>query len=175
MSDAYLGEIRWFPYSRGVPNYWLICDGRLLPIEQYQPLYTLIGTTYGGDGHTTFALPDLQGQVPIHQGHGNGLSDRVLGETTGSEQITLLSPNLPAHAHIPQASTTAAAQSTPQNNVPATVAAGDTMYVTAPRTNSPILPSALGPAGENQPHDNCAPTLPIYAGICVGGLYPTPN
>jgi microcystin-dependent protein len=175
VSDAYIGEIRWFPYGRGVPQNWVVCDGSLLPIAQYEPLYTLISTTYGGDGRTTFAVPDLRGQVPIHQGQGTGLSNRVMGETDGSEQVTLMMMNLAAHSHIPQASTSPASQTSAQTMVPAAVASGDTMYVSAPTTNSGLLPTAVGPAGENQPHDNCAPTLPIFAGICTTGIFPTQN
>ena len=100
MSTPYIGEIRMFSFgTRGAPNGWQACDGSLLPISQYDALFALIGTTYGGDGQTTFGVPDLRGRVPMHQGTGPGLSTYVIGQKAGTETVTVLATQMPAHTH----------------------------------------------------------------------------
>lgn len=175
MSDQYVGEIRWFPYTRGVPNGWQTCDGSLLSIAQYEILYALIGTQYGGDGRTTFGVPDLRGRLPIHQGPGPGLTPRVLGQTFGSEKVTLQSNQLGGHSHLLVASSSPAATAGPNGALPAALGSDDTLYVSSisGATPAPITGNAVQPAGGSQPHENRAPTLPLRAAIAWLGLYPT--
>lgn len=174
MSDQYVGEIRWFPYARGVPEGWQNCDGSLLRIVDYQILYQLLGTTYGGDGVNTFAVPDLRGHLPVHQGSGPGLTPRVMGQNYGSEGVTLLSNQLGGHTHNLVASTGSATTPSPNQAVPATLPAGDALYTSsiAGATAAPITPSAVTATGGGQAHENRAPTLTIRAGIAYLGLYP---
>ncbi len=155
------------------PQGWAYCDGQLLPISQNDALFNLIGTTYGGDGESTFALPDLRGRVPLHQGTGPGLSPRTIGEAGGIESVTLTVANLPAHTHDFQASTTAGASSNPQGNVvgspPAT-----TMFIADTPTQS--LPSTMvGSTGGSQPHENRMPFLAVNYIIALYGIYPSQN
>ena len=171
--EPYIGEIRWLPFSR-TPNGWLLCDGTLTPISGYETLYTLIGTTYGGDGVTNFALPDLRGRVPIHQGQGQGLSPRLLGSTAGTESVSL-NLNQVGHTHTLVASTDAATLKTAAKNTSlATVAEGDTLYCSGPTTQqSATLGNSLSGVGSGLPHDNCAPTLPVSAFIAWAGIFPS--
>ena len=118
MSQPYIGEIRMFAFgTRGAPNGWQACDGSLLPISEYDALFALIGTTYGGDGQTTFAVPDLRGRLPIHQGQGPGLSNYVMGQMAGTENVTLLTTQMPIHTHTMVATTGAATSLTPGNTL----------------------------------------------------------
>ena len=112
MSTPYIGEIRMFGFGR-TPIGWQACDGSLLPISQYDALFALIGTTYGGDGQNTFAVPDLQGRLPIHQGQGQGLSNYVIGQRAGTESVTVLPTQMPAHSHVMVATTGASTAITP--------------------------------------------------------------
>ena len=130
MSTPYIGEIRMFGFSRGAPNNWQTCDGSLLPISQYDALFSLIGTTYGGDGQTTFAVPDLRGRLPIHQGTGAGLGTYVIGQQAGTETVTVLPTPMPAHSHA-LATTTAESTALP----PARIASRPAS--TAPSTCAP--------------------------------------
>jgi microcystin-dependent protein len=131
MTTPYVGEIRMFGFSR-TPTGWLACDGSVLPISQYETLYTLIGTAYGGDGQSTFALPDLRGRVPIHQGTGRNLTPRTLGQIGGTEQVVLTSGQIPSHSHIVLASTQAATTGTPASTVAlASGASTDQIYYPA--------------------------------------------
>ncbi len=153
------------------PQGWAFCDGQLLAISDNDTLFSLIGTIYGGDGVNTFALPDLRGRVPLHQGSGPGLSTRTLGVLAGTESVTLTAAQLPAHAHDFHASTTAGASSGPQGNVvgnpPST-----TMFIADTPTQS--LPSTmLGPAGGSQPHENRMPFLAVNFIISLYGIYPS--
>ncbi len=177
MSDYYVGEIRLFPFTRGAPIDWHICDGSLLSISQYEVLYNLIGTTYGGNGATNFALPDLRGRVPIHQGTGNSLSTYVLAQIGGTEQVTVSSSQMGNHFHNPQASTLASNKTTASGNVLASIVASpaDPFYLTTTVGGSPsnFPNTTIGPAGGNLPHDNTAPTLTLQYCIALFGVYPT--
>jgi microcystin-dependent protein len=175
MSTCYVGEIRMFGFSR-VPNGWQACDGSILPINQYDVLYTLLGTTYGGNGTTNFAVPDLRGRVPIHQGNGQGLTPRVLGQVAGTEQVTLLGTQIPPHTHLLTVSTQPANANTPGNTVTlATGATGDALYFTPPTGGAPEVMSLLScqNTGNSLGHDNCAPTLTVSFCIAWAGIYPS--
>jgi microcystin-dependent protein len=177
MSECYLGEIRILPYSRGAPSGWQVCDGSLLSTSDYDLLFNLIGTTYGGDGQATFAVPDLRGRVPIHQGPGGrGVSPRPIGQVSGDESITLTVQQMSPHAHFMLASTDVGTSITPTNFVLAAVPAsvGEQFYTPsiAGATATPFPASAVRPAGGNQPHDNTAPTLTLQYCIAFLGIYP---
>jgi microcystin-dependent protein len=174
MTQPFIGEIRWLPFSRS-PSGWLRCDGSVVSIGEYDTLYTLIGTTYGGDGISTFATPDLQGRVPIHQGTGRGLSPRVIGQIAGTETVSLQMGQT-GHSHTLLASPDPATAVAPANNlVLATVGANDTLYGSgAGTTQSATLgASSLTSVGAGLPHENCAPALPISAFICWAGIFPS--
>ncbi|UWP87209.1 tail fiber protein [Dactylosporangium fulvum] len=170
MSDAFVGEIRMFGGAYA-PVGWLTCDGSLIAIPDYEVLFNLIGTTYGGDGQTTFALPDLCGRVPLHQGTGPGRTGRTLGETGGAETVTLTTANLPPHTHRPAAATASGTLDGPAGAVWATWP--NTPYAAGPATRVPMHPAALAPAGGGQPHDNLAPYLTVTFIIATGGIYPS--
>lgn len=173
MSTPYIGEIRLFGFSR-VPTGWMSCDGSLQSISQYEALFALLGTTYGGDGQNTFALPDLRGQVPLHNGTGPGLTTRVIGESGGSENVTLLPSQLPAHSHSFSATSLSATATAPGSTVELGAIAGDTMYVTdlTGTTAVAMSPSSISVAGGTQPHDNLMPTLTVQYCIASEGIYP---
>jgi microcystin-dependent protein len=176
MSQPYLGEIRLFPYARGAPANWHLCDGSLLPISQYDALYALIGTTYGGDGQQTFALPDLRGRVPIHQGTGRGLSTYVLGQIAGTETVTLTQQQMAQHPHLEFASTAVGTSHAPTNNVTAVIT-GETFYGQGgDGSTAYALPTnTIGASGGNQGHDNMAPTLALNYCIATAGVFPSQN
>ncbi|OOG50915.1 tail fiber protein [Rhodanobacter sp. C01] len=175
MSTPYVGEIRLFGFPR-IPTGWFACDGSLQSIAEYQTLYVLIGTTYGGDGINTFGLPDLRGQLPVHQGNGQGLSPRVLGASGGTETVTLQTNQLPAHTHTLVATATPASSAQPGNQLlPAALANSDTMYATDV-TGAPSFPlanAAVGMQGGSQPHDNTMPTLTVSYCIAWAGIFPS--
>jgi len=173
-AEPFVGEIRWLPFSRP-PSGWLACDGSLQPISGFDTLYTLLGTTYGGDGVGTFAMPDLRGRVPLHQGVGRGLTPRSIGQISGSEQITL-QMNQAGHSHTLVASQDLATATMPVADLSlATVAAGDTLYCSGPGTaaSATLGPSSLTYTGSGLPHDNCAPTLTISAFMAYAGIFPS--
>lgn len=176
MSTPYIGEIRMFGFgTRGAPNGWQACDGSLLPISQYDALFALIGTTYGGDGQTTFAVPDLRGRVPIHQGTGAGLSTYVIGQRAGTETVTVLPTQMPAHTHTMVATTGAATAVTPGTNLLPGTVTGDTFYVNTITGNNAaaMSPQMVGLAGGSQPHENCMPTLAVQFCIATQGIFPS--
>jgi microcystin-dependent protein len=171
MAQPYVGEIRMFA-GNFAPAGWMFCSGQLLPISENETLFNLIGTTYGGDGQSTFALPDLQSRVPIHQGQGSGLYSYILAETGGVESVTLTQNQMPTHTHIPLASNTGASD-TPANNFWANSTLGKP-YVAAP----PVVQmnaGTIGPSGGNQPHDNMIPYLCVSYIISLFGIYPPPS
>jgi len=174
MSTPYVGEIRLFGFSR-VPIGWLPCDNSMQPISEYETLYTLIGTTYGGNGITTFATPNLCGRVPIHQGTGPSLSTYVIGQSSGSENITLLYPQMPSHTHPYFATTGAANTKSVGSTVELAAITGDTMYATSLSGATPIATSSLAtqPAGSTTMHDNTMPTLTVQYCIAYAGIFPT--
>lgn len=173
--DPFLAEIRIFPFNFP-PKGWAFCDGQVLPVQQNTALFSLIGTTYGGNGVTTFALPDLQGQVPIHAGQGPGLSDFVPGERTGSETVALVPNQLPGHSHTLNAENPAisgADQSAPSTTSVLAQSSGGFAYAASAAT-APVAmnPSAVSSLGGGQPHNNVQPYLTLNFCIALQGIFP---
>ena len=169
MANPFLGEIRAFPFNFA-PKGWAFCDGQLMPISQNTALFSLLGTTYGGDGRTTFALPNLQGNAPLGFGQGPGLSLYDLGETGGEEAVTLLQSEIPAHNHAAACNTNAADSASPGGEVWAPEVAGSNAYGSAGGTA--MSPSALSVAGGSQPHNNLQPYLVLNYCIALQGIFP---
>lgn len=167
MSQPYVGEIRMFA-GNFAPAGWQFCDGSLLPISEFDTLFNLIGTTYGGDGQSTFALPDLRGRLPVHQGNGFTLS-----ETGGVETVTLTASQIPAHSHPFLASTSNGGSVDPAGNVLAT-AIGNSVYRQIAPTAA-MAPQSIGSTGGSQPHDNFQPYLCVSFIISLFGVYPSPT
>lgn len=165
MAQPYVGEIRMFA-GNFAPAGWMFCEGQLLPISEYETLFNLIGTTYGGDGQSTFALPDLRGRIPLH--FGNGFT---LAETGGAEEITLTVSQIPAHSHPMLASTNNASVATAANNVLAQTPSY-TPYIQAV-PNSPLSPASIGSTGGSQPHANFQPYLCVDFIISLFGIFPS--
>jgi microcystin-dependent protein len=170
VADPFVAEIRIFPFNFA-PKGWALCDGQLLPISQNTALFSLLGTTYGGDGKSTFALPDLQGRAPMHSGQGPGLSLHDLGETGGSETVTLLESEIPAHTHSLMSLGAPANRTNPIGNTIARVSGGNA-FVTPPAAMASMAPEALPPAGGDQPHNNMQPYLTLNFNIALQGVYP---
>ncbi len=169
MADPFVAEIRIFPFNFA-PRGWAWCDGQLMPLSQNTALFSLLGTTYGGNGKSNFALPDLQGRAPMHPGQGPGLSLHDLGETGGSETVSLLESEIPSHSHAVRGDEDDATFFTPQNMF---VAALNQMYIAPnPTVNAMLAPEALAPAGGDQPHNNMQPYLTFYFCIALQGVYP---
>jgi microcystin-dependent protein len=168
MSEPFLGEIRPFPYNFA-PRSWAFCNGALLPINQNQALFSLLGTTYGGNGQTTFALPNLNDRVAISSGTGPGLSPYNLGQPGGVSGVTLTQAQIPPHNHLV---TTASAPSTnsPVNALPAT-SGSHNLY--DPAINTSMASDAIGSAGGSQAHENMQPTLAINYCIALTGIFPS--
>jgi len=171
VADAYLGEIKlWAGNFEPLP--FKFCDGRALAIAQFNDLFNLIGTAYGGDGATTFNLPDLRGRVPIHQGTGSTGTTYSLAETGGVERVTVSVPQLPAHTHPFLASTAGGDAVNPQGRVIASPPGISPYQPDVPTAN--LAPSAVGPAGGSQPHENLSPFILINFIICVqDGVFPS--
>ena len=171
MADPFVAEIRIFPFNFA-PKGWAWCDGQLMPISQNTALFSLLGTTYGGNGLSNFALPDLQGRAPMHPGQGPGLSLHDLGETGGSETVTLLESEIPAHSHTLMSLGAPANRTNPIGNTIARVSAGNA-YV--PPAGAPLVSmsdQALPPAGGDQPHNNMQPYLTFFFNIALQGVFP---
>jgi len=168
--DPFVAEIRIFPFNFA-PKGWAWCDGQILPISQNTALFSLLGTTYGGDGKSTFALPDLQGSAPMHPGQGPGLSLHDLGETGGSDTVTLLESEIPSHSHTLQASNADGNDQSPVNELYAGGVGGIAPYA-APGPLTQLAASALTPAGSSQPHNNLQPYLTLYFNIALQGVFP---
>ncbi|HEX8473265.1 MAG TPA: tail fiber protein [Pyrinomonadaceae bacterium] len=172
MSNPFIGEIRMFG-GNFAPAGWAFCDGQLIPISENDALFTLIGTTYGGDGQETFALPDLRGRIPLHQGQGPGISSNyILGERAGVEEVTLTINQIPIHTHPLSASTGTGTQQTPQGAVSAQTTAQAYASLLEPVNMSS---QSIGPTGGSQPHTNIQPYLSISFIISLFGLFPRPN
>ncbi|WP_027890998.1 phage tail protein [Calidithermus chliarophilus] len=169
MSQPFVGEIRMFA-GNFAPQGWAFCDGSILPINQYDVLFSLIGTTYGGDGQTDFALPDLRGRVPIHVGAAPGGQFRLLGEAGGAETVTLSVQQIPSHSHGLLASSDTATQTAPASNVLAQPVGGQLYLADAPSVS--LNAASLAPAGGSQPHDNMGPFLCVNFIISLFGIYP---
>lgn len=172
MSEPFLGEIIMFG-GNFAPRGWAFCSGQLLSIAQNTALFSILGTTYGGNGTTTFALPDLRGRVPIHPGQGPGLSSYVLGEAAGVENVTLLTTQMPAHTHVltSNASTAAATDTLPTGNF----LASDNQYTNASNTQMNANAVAIAPTGGSQPHTNIQPFLCVNFIIALEGIFPSRN
>ncbi|KQZ44059.1 phage tail protein [Duganella sp. Root1480D1] len=172
MSDPYIGEIRMFG-GNFAPAGWAFCDGQLLPISEYDTLFTLIGTTYGGDGQSTFALPDMRSRVPLHCGSLQGRSFTI-GEMGGAESVTLTSQQIPSHTHTIIGSTERGSGAfTNLTGYPAaTVSAGTALYGTSDNNVQPMAAGAITAAGGSQPHDNMAPYLGVNFIISLFGIFP---
>lgn len=167
MAQPYVGEIRMFA-GNFAPAGWMFCEGQLLPISENETLFQLIGTTYGGDGQSTFALPDLRGRLPLHQGNGF-----ILAETGGVETVTLTVPQIPAHSHPLLASGVPGDQIGPGGNLPAN-SFNVTPYINdAPTGNMNV--AAIGPVGGSQPHNNFQPYLCVDFIISLFGIFPSPT
>ena len=168
--DPFVAEIRIFPFNFA-PRGWSWCDGQLLPLSQNTALFSLLGTTYGGNGKSNFALPDLQGRSPMHPGQGPGLSLHDLGETGGSETVTLLESEIPGHSHVLRASSDDGDLRAPsQNRVLARSTSGFAYNNSAPDVS--MAPQALTPTGGNLPHNNLQPYLTLYFCIAMQGVFP---
>jgi microcystin-dependent protein len=167
MAQPYVGEIRMFA-GNFAPAGWMFCEGQLLPISENETLFQLIGTTYGGDGQVTFALPDLRGRIPIHQGNGF-----ILAETGGAEEITLTTSQIPAHSHPMLGSNNGANTGNPSENVYA-VTSGFDIYFDG-NDDSTLATGALGSIGGSQPHNNFQPYLCVDFIISLFGIFPSPT
>jgi microcystin-dependent protein len=173
MADPFVAEIRIFGFNFA-PKGWAFCDGQLLPISQNTALFSLLGTTYGGDGKSTFALPDMQGNAPMHPGQGPGLSLHDLGETGGSETVTLLESEIPSHTHAMRAHNLDAADAqNPSPNTSLAQSAQGFAYQSITNTNLTLMaPQTLPPAGGSLPHNNMMPYLTLNFCIAMQGVFP---
>jgi len=169
MADPFVAEIRIFPFNFA-PRGWAWCDGQLLPLSQNTALFSLLGTTYGGNGTSNFALPDLQGRAPMHPGQGPGLALHSLGEESGTETVTLLQSQIPAHSHTVSASGGDGTDQTPANSKLAT-GIGIGQYA-APGALTQLSPNSVSVAGGDQPHNNMQPYLTFYFNIALQGVFP---
>jgi len=171
--DPFVAEIRIFPFNFA-PKGWAFCDGQILPLSQNTALFSLLGTTYGGDGKSNFALPDMQGNAPMHPGQGPGLSLHDLGEIGGSETVTLLESEIPAHNHnIATHNLDAGGLQNPAPTVLLAKSAQGNAYQTNTSANLTQLAfQALAPAGGDQPHNNMQPYLTLNFCIALQGVYP---
>lgn len=167
MAQPYVGEVRMFA-GNFAPAGWMFCEGQLLPISENETLFQLIGTTYGGDGESTFALPDLRGRIPIHQGNGF-----ILAETGGAEEITLTVSQIPAHSHPFLASTNVSQDTSPLNKTVGQ--SGSALLYIQDVTDSNMSPQAVGSVGGSQPHTNFQPYLCVNFIISLFGIFPSPT
>ena len=176
MSQPFLAEIRMFG-GNFAPRNWAFCNGQILPISQNTALFSLLGTTYGGNGQTTFALPNLQATVPLCPGQGPGLSNYVLGEQTGVPTVTLLQTEMPAHSHPVNASTAAGTTTDPTGNLWASSVGGRTpppLYSNV-APNTTMAANEIGVSGGSQPHENRQPFLAVTFIIALSGIFPARN
>lgn len=172
MSDPFVAEIRIVGFNFA-PTGWALCSGQLMPISQNTALFSLLGTFYGGDGKSTFALPNLEGSFPMHQGQGPGMSDRFLGEIGGQQNVTLLQTEMPAHAHTPFGTSTAGVTSTPDPSTHPAASAARRYQSAASDTN--LSPFAWSIAGNSFPHNNMSPYLVMNFIIALQGVFPARN
>ena len=179
MSQPYLGEIRMAGFNFA-PVGWALCNGQLLAIMQNSALFNLIGTIYGGDGQSTFQLPDLQGRIPINQGQAPGSSPYVIGQRAGSEAVALSAAQLPQHGHSLQANRNAASSANPtggypaQASIPSLPSGGVPVYASAPAADA-MNAGAIAFSGASQPHDNMMPFQCVTFIIALVGIFPTQN
>ena len=168
--DPFVAEIRIFPFNFA-PKGWAFCNGQILPISQNTALFSLLGTTYGGDGKSTFALPNMIDTVPVHAGFGAGLSQRFLGEQGGSQTVTLLQNEMPFHTHNVRAAAGEVAESNVGQNNVLTRGSLNT-YATPANPNVAMAPQTFGIAGGSQPHNNMMPFLTLSFCIALQGVFP---
>ena len=171
MADPFVAEIRIFPFNFP-PKGWAWCDGQLLPISQNTALFSLLGTTYGGNGKSNFALPDLQGRAPMQQGQGPGLSLYDLGQTGGSETITLLTTEMPRHSHALQGAGQTGNALTPSGSTAYARTVNGLLYASGATANVQLSNNAITPTGSDQPHNNMMPYLTLYFNIALQGIFP---
>ncbi|MCK8501372.1 MULTISPECIES: phage tail protein [Myxococcus] len=174
MSEPYIGEIRMFA-GNFAPRGWAFCQGQILAIAQNTALFAILGTTYGGNGQTTFALPDLRGRYPMQPGQGPGLSPRTLGEQGGSETVTLISNQMPQHTHSLNVSSQQGDTETPVGTVLAADNNGTIFNYRAAPIDGTMNPAAIGIAGGSQPHNNMSPFLCLNFIIALEGIFPSRN
>lgn len=171
MADPFVAEIRIFPFNFA-PKGWAWCDGQILPLSQNTALFSLLGTTYGGNGQSNFALPDLQGRAAMHPGQGPGLSLHDLGESNGADTVTLLQTEIPVHNHTMQVSDIAGNSTSPANNVMAIGAKGTPIYAPISGASTTLGLNTVNPTGGNLPHNNMQPYLTMYFAIALQGVFP---
>ena len=171
--DPFVAEIRIFPFNFP-PKGWAWCNGQILPLSQNTALFSLLGTTYGGDGKSNFALPDMQGNAAMHPGQGPGLSLHDLGETGGSDTVSLIQSEMPAHSHAQMASNLPPDQAAPTSSRSLARSANAFIYVAGSPTPAltPASLQTIAPAGGNQPHNNLQPYLTLYFNIALQGVFP---
>lgn len=185
MSNSFIGEIKMFGGSFA-PVGFAMCNGQLVSIAQESALFALLGTTFGGDGVNTFALPDLQGRLPLNQGQGPGLTNRVIGERAGTNSVTLTSNTIPQHIHQPVANNVDPTNDAPAANTmpcrPKQVVGGNSVQLYTDPTKTPVagdlkpmLPGIIGNTGNNLPHDNMMPYLAVTFIIAMQGIFPSRN
>jgi microcystin-dependent protein len=171
MADPFVAEIRIFPFNFA-PKGWAWCNNQLLPISQNTALFSLLGTTYGGDGKSNFALPGIEGNAVMQPGQGPGLSLHDLGETGGTETVTLLQSEIPSHSHTLTASQADGGDRSPANEKFAAGSGGINMYAPPSNPLTQLAAEALPPAGGDQPHNNMQPYLTFYFNIALQGVFP---
>ena len=171
MADPFVAEIRIFPFTFP-PKGWAFCNGQLIPISQNTALFALLGTFYGGDGKSTFALPGLQGSVPIHQGQGSGLSEYFIGQQGGSETVTLLQSEMPVHSHTMSAATQDPADAKNLNPGNSSFARSVNGSIYQASGNTQLAPQAATPTGGDAPHNNMMPFLTLNYNIALQGVFP---
>lgn len=171
MADPFVAEIRIFPFNFA-PKGWAFCNGQILPISQNTALFSLLGTTYGGDGKSTFALPDVQGNAAMHPGQGQGLSLHDLGETGGSQTVSLLESEIPAHQHTLRGTNTQGDNPTPGGNILARPGSTNIYQQNTSANLVAMAPEALPPAGGGLPHNNMQPYLTLNYCIALQGVFP---
>jgi microcystin-dependent protein len=171
MANPFVAEIRIFPFNFP-PKGWAFCDGQLLPLSQNTALFSLLGTTYGGDGKSNFALPNLQGSSPLHQGQGPGLSEYFLGESGGSDTVTLLQGEMAMHGHNLIGDVAQANTSTPGPSASYARSTPGNAYKNTTTSLTPMSVNAIAPAGGDQPHNNLMPYLTLNFCIAMQGVYP---
>lgn len=172
MSDYFVGEIRMFG-GNFAPAGWNFCDGSLLAISQYDALFNLIGTTYGGDGQSTFAVPDLRGRLPLHMGTASSGTTYVMGESGGVENVTLTVQTIPQHSHAFIASTQTATGQNPQGNILDQTSGTIALYIDGQPPDGPMASGMLTNTGGNLPHSNLQPLLSVTFIISLFGIYPS--
>lgn len=171
-TEAFIGQIQFFPYNFA-PRSWAFCNGQLLPISQNSALFSLLGTTFGGDGRTSFGLPDMRGRVPVHPGRGPGLTVRQWGEKGGVERVTLTTNQMPSHSHNLMGTDNLGDQASPTGNALSRDGRDQTYRNEAPNTD--MHSASIGAAGAGQAHENMAPYLALNCNIATQGVYPSRN